>query len=242
MAFIRATGTKFLLDEFDMSGATMSYSVELAVAALETTNFASTGAQNIAGLPGGGMNCHGYYNGKGAGFLEYEIYQRMAGAGVAYVGAQMGAAGFPAYVLPTTWGDQLTYSSPVTEILALDGKWPANGKWTRGLVLYDGTISATGAQTGVDFVAPGSTGGVAYLQVRTITGAAVNATIIVQSDSDVAFGTPATEGTFTFSSTGFYVITLSGVIGRYVRISCGTKGGATSFIISAIACVNGVTQ
>ena len=56
----------------------------------------------------------------------------------------------------------------------------------------------------------GSDGGTAYLFVTTITGTATNATITVQSDDNTSFTSPATEGTFTFSDEGVYVVTMTG--------------------------------
>ena len=77
--------------------------------------------------------------------------------------------------------------------------------------------------------------------VTTITGSATNAAIKVQSAATEG-GSYADEGTFTFSAIGAYAVTLSGTVDRWVRINTTDLGGATSFVVNAIVCVNGVTQ
>ncbi|WP_230685363.1 hypothetical protein, partial [Streptococcus pneumoniae] len=81
----------------------------------------------------------------------------------------------------------------------------ANGSWfdgtgiKRGLQVYRGTISATGTTTYIDTGAVGSAGGYAWIWITAVTGTATNATILIQSDDNTGFSSPATEATFTFS-------------------------------------------
>ncbi len=100
---------------------------------------------------------------------------------------------------------------------------------------------ATGAGTVVTLPAAGSAGGKAYLFVRGISGAAVNATITVQCAAAVGFSSPTTLGTFTFSGVGVVGLTLPSTVQQYVRINVTGMGGASSITAAAVICVNDVT-
>lgn len=244
---IRGCQTKILIDEFDLSG--QSNSVELAadVAVLDYVNFQECYQQRVPGLPMASIAHNGYFNGSGAGQLEEELYARLGSGNDVFVGVILGTSltAPVGYVLPTSFGQQLKLNAPVNELLTINGNWAGGSanQLRRGLQLPLGTaVAATGAQTGIDFGAAGSTGGKAYLFVTGIAGSATNATIKVQSDSASNFATAADEGTFTFSAVGAYELSLSGTIGRHIRANVTSLGGATSLTFLMVVCVNGVTQ
>ncbi len=241
---VAAKYTKLLIDEFDFSGDSNSLSVALTAAALPTTGFQATGETFIAGLTGGSLSHGGYYSGKGAGYIEQELKARLGTSTAVYVGALFGTNGVArAYVLDTTWGSNLGMEMPVDGVITLSGEWPAVAGLRRGLVVFDGTISATGGTDSVDFGAAGSAGGECYLFVQTVTGTATNATIDIESDADDDFGSGATvEGEFDFSAVGVTKVTMSGDVLQYIRLNCTSLGGATSFRVVAVVCVDGVTQ
>jgi hypothetical protein len=137
-----------------------------------------------------------------------------------------------AYVLPAAQNYDMTFGAPATNLVTLNGKWGTSGGARRGRRVYDGTLAATGVQTGVDFGAGVTTGGAAYLHVKTITGAAVNAAIKVQSSPDDTNWSD--EGTFTLSAVGGYSLALTGVVGRYIRLNCTDLGGATGIRCMAV--------
>ncbi|MFZ1755035.1 MAG: hypothetical protein WBO46_14960 [Caldilineaceae bacterium] len=240
---VAAKHTKLLIDEFNFSGDSNSLSLTTAVAALEDTGFQATGTTFVPGLPSGSLSHGGYYSGKGAGYVEQELKARLGTASTVYVAALFGTNGVArAYVLDTTWGSNLSMEMPIDGLITLSGEWPGVGKLRRGLVVFDGTISATGGQTSVDFGAAGSVGGEAYLFVQAITGTATDATIDVESDADDNFAAGATvEGTFTFSLASVQKVTMSGAVLRYIRINATDMGGATDFRVVAVVCVDGVT-
>jgi hypothetical protein len=241
MAPVRGTSARLLIDEFDFSGATNSINVTKNATVLNPTNLASTGVEKQAGLPDGSIEHGGFWNGAGAGYIQDELQDRLGGGGSVYVAVTYGAAGAPADVLPTTWGQQLTITAPVNDLITVGGTWPANGNFRSGLLVYRGTISQTGTQTYVDFGAQGTGGGFAYLFVQDITGSATDATITVQSDDNTGFSTPATEGTFEFSAVGVVAVALSGTVDRYVRINVTDLGGADDFTVVCIVGLSGVT-
>lgn len=245
MAAIHGRYTKLWVDEFDLSSQNNSLELALTIPALDATAFQSSGRVLYAGLPEGNISHRGYWTGNANGMNEDVLYDRFNVATVT-VAALFGTAttGCPAYVGRSTGVEKMSILGPTTELITIDGDWVRGGGIIRGLRMWEGTFSATGAQTSpgyIDLGAAGSAGGVAYLFVQTITGTATNATITIQSDDETGFTGAATEATFTFSAVGVQTAILSGAIDRYVRLNCTSKGGATSFVVGAIICVSGVT-
>ena len=243
MAPTRGTNAKLLIDEFDFSCDTNSLTVTLSTDTAEHSSLCSTGKEFAPLLPDGTIEHAGYYSGKGAGYIEAELQSRLGTATAVYVAALFGTAttGCPAYVLPSTWGSQLTINAPVTDLINLTGAWPSGtSKIVRGLRIYTGTLSATGGTASIDTGAAGSAGGLGYLFVQTITGTATNATIDIESSATTG-GVYASEGTFTFSAVGVQTLTMSSTVNRWLRLNTTSMGGATSFVVVAIGCVSGVT-
>jgi len=244
MSATRGKYTKILVDEFDFSGDSNQLDIDTSTGSLDATTFADTAKVMIADSPELTFQHNGFFGGIGAGEFEQELQERIGGAG-AYVTALIGTdtAACPAYWLPLSTKSQFKIGNPVGGLSTIQAQWLTGpGGARRGLRILDATLSATGAQTGRDFGAAGSAGGYAILHVTAITGSATNATIKVQSDSDVGFGSAADEGTFTFSAVGAYVITLSGAIGRYIRADLTSLGGATNVTVVIAVAVEGVTM
>lgn len=242
---IKGYNSKILLDQYDLSGATNGWTLNTEVKSLDHAVLQNAGQLRLPGLAMASVEHHGYYNGPSASNLEYELNTRLGSSSTIRLAviAGTGQTTPVAYVLNSTWNQQLKYKAVTEGLLEIDGNWPVGSeKMVRGYVVVSATtVSATGAIANIDFGAGGTAGGKAFLQVQTITGSATNATIKVQSDTDSGFATVADEGTFTFSAVGMYQIDLSGTVDRYVRLNCTSKGGATSFLVIGIVALSGVT-
>lgn len=249
---IKSTYTRVLVGSngaggaWDFSSVSNSLEVSLQGNSLEDTRFQDSARTYVVGDVTGNISQAGYYDNTGAGTFEQEIAESIANAETLYVAALLGTAStpIPAYVSQATNTQDMTITTPVSELITLSGSWGAGTGILRGLHVWGGTFSATGAQTTpgyVDFGAAGSAGGKAWLWVTTVTGTATNATVTVESDDNTSFSSAATEGTFTFSGVGCYPITLSGTIDRYIRLNCTSKGGATSFVVRAVVAISGLT-
>ena len=238
---IKGTYTRILVDQFDFSGVSNSVDVAINSEEFDVTAFQDEGNVFLTGVSGGTITQNGYFDGGAAGGYEAEVYSRLGSTTGSIVAVLFGTqtTGCPAYVLPGTDAREMTIASPVNGIVTLNGTWGEGSGIRRGRRVFDGTISATGAQTAIDFGAAGSTGGAAYVFVQAITGSASNATIVVQSSSNNS--TFENEGTATFSAVGVQTVALSGTVNRYIRLNCTSLGGATSFSVVGVVCVNGVT-
>ncbi len=239
---VLAKNVRLLIDEFDFSGDSNSLTLALSADVIEAPAFQAASVERMPGLPKSKLQHNGYYTGPAAGNLERELDARLGTANLVHVGVLFDtrAVGNPAYVLPGAWEDQLDIEAPIAELLTLAGSW-AELPAKRGYTLLDGEVVATGAGTVVTLPAAGSAGGKAYLFVRGISGAAVNATITVQCAAAVGFSSPTTLGTFTFSGVGVVGLTLPSTVQQYVRINVTGMGGASSITAAAVICVNDVT-
>jgi len=247
---VAARYTRFLFGDataaFDFSGDSNNLSVALTVAPLQNTGFQATAETYIAGLTTGMITQAGYYSGKGAGYIEQETHARLGTATAMYVAALFGTntAGCPAYVTTQSWGQQFNMDMPLDNLIQLSSEWPSSGQMIRGLRLTSvatQTISATGELSSVDFGAAGSAGGMGYLFITAITGTATGATIDIESSATEG-GVYASEGTFTFSSVGVQVVTMSGTVNRWLRLNTTSMGGSTNFTVMAIAGLSGVSM
>ena len=240
---VRATQTRILVNEFDLSGTTNSVMVNMDANAIEYGVLQQTAMQRLPTFNATTIEHNGYWNGKGAGLLEDEFYTNLGGSGVDVAAIFGTDQTIPiAYVQDGTWNQQMVFEAQTNSLISVNGSWAGGADKTyRGYQVYRGTISATGGTTGIDFGSAGSAGGKAYLFVTTITGTATNATIDVESDTDSGYGSVASEGTFTFSAVGVQELALSGTVNRYVRLNCTDLGSATSFAVVAIVALSGVT-
>lgn len=241
---VAARYTKVWIDEFDFSGDSFSATIAMTSPVVETTTFQASAKTWQVIFPEATVSQSGYIVGVADTDLEKNIKDRLGSSSTHHVSVLYGTntAGCPAYVIPGTAAKMMQIQAPVEGVLSIMSEWTSGTGVKRGKRVADEAITATGALTGVDLGAQGTTGGVAYLFVRSITGTASSATIKVQSASASNFSSPADEGTFTFSGVGSYAVNLSGTIGRYVRVNVTDLGGATGFTVGAVVCVNGVTQ
>jgi hypothetical protein len=243
---VKAKYTRLLVNQWDFSDVSNALDVSFALDKQDVTTFQADGKQYLVMGAEGTITQKGYLTGVAANYFEKEIFESVKDAESLTVAALFGTdtAACPAYVAPGCNTDGFGIQAPAAGVITLNGQWGSGSGILRGLRVWSGTFSATGAQTTpgyIDLGGAGSAGGKAWLFVQTITGAATNATITLQSDDATDFVGAATEGTFTFSAVGAYEITLSGAVDRYVRLNCTSKGGATSFVVVGIVAVDGVT-
>lgn len=237
---VAAKHTKILVDEFDFSGSTNAAGMSSTVAALDTTAFQDDAMTQIAGLPGGMLTQNGYYTGPDAGDIEAELYARQAADNDVYVAILFGTnvADCPAYIAPTSFGQNFKLNSPAAEVITLSAEWAAAAGLRRGIRLHEGELTATGEQASVDMGAAGTDGGTLFLFVQAIDGTGVTVDIEDSSD-DVTF---AQVGQKDVDAVGVYVLDNAGAIDRYARINLTDLGTATAVTFTAIWTVAGVTE
>jgi len=237
--------TRILVDEFDFSTDSNSLSVAIANNVIDVTCFQATAVEQLTGYSGGIISHNGYYiPGAAEGELEKEMYDRRETSGTVAALFGTNTAACPAYVIPSAQAETWEVGAPIDGALTLTGSWTGGSGIRRGLRVWTGTFSATGAQATpgyIDLGAQATAGGYAYLFVQTITGGATDAIILLESDDNTDFSSAATEATFTFSAVGASAATLSGTIDRYIRLNCTDLGTATSFVVVCVACVSGIT-
>jgi hypothetical protein len=224
-----------LIDEFSFAGDSSSADLGWTIDKLEDTGLGEDAKSFVAGLADVSLSHAGYFA-AGGDSLDAELRERL-GSGSANVALVIDTT---AYVLPATNAETYNLSAQTGGLITMDASWTQRASAIAvGRRVFAGTVAATGGQASVDLAAIGASGGNAYLFVSAITGTASNANVAVESSANDS--TWASEGSFTFSSTGGYAIALSGIVNRYVRINTTSLGGATNITLNAVVCVNNVT-
>lgn len=243
MAGIKGINTRVLMGGYLLSSQTNSAAITATLDRVETTPFEAAGKEYVTLPPSSEVGINGYmaFDTANGTTFEKRLHTAIDTAdtvGVIYY--ETAVAGSPGYVLPGAYTDNMQIQSPTDGVITLTGSFASDTGLRRGMAVYSGTISATGGTAAVDIGAAGSAGGYAYLFVTTETGTGTNADIDIESATS-AGGTYASEGTFTFNGVGAVAVTLSGTVNRWLRLNCTDLGGATSWVVTCIACVSGVT-
>ena len=228
---------------WDFSSESNKLGVKLSGEKLDDTTFQSSGKTAVAGDPEGSITQSGYWTSPAAGTFDGEMVDAIKNAESLYVAALFGdnVAACPAYVAEKTTAENVAIEGAIGGLITVNGDWGAGTGIVRALRLASGNVAATGALTYIDLGAAGLSTGRAWLFVTNITGTATNATFTVQCDDNTGFSSPTTKGTFTLSAGGVYVLSITGGVDRYVRLNCTSKGGATSFDLTALIAVTGIT-
>lgn len=244
---VKGCKTRILVGGVDLSGDTNTVGVNIQGRTIEYGVLQDCDVRRLALSPQGSIEHSGYYTGPTAGKLEADLYTYLGsttGIHVAVIYDTSGSIPF-AYVQDTAYNSRLAINAQVGQLITVAGMWPtlksSGARMYRGYQVGSGTVSSTGAVTGIDLGAAGSAGGKLFVFITAITGSATNAAIKLQSDTDPAHGTTADEGTATFSAVGCQEVTLSSTVNRYQRMNVTDLGGATDFTFYAISCISGVT-
>ena len=245
MAATKGNVQAVVIDEFIFNSTVSEVGFSIAVDELECTNLASTAKEYIPNVDDPTVTVNGYLTGGAADGYEAEMNARkgVSGTNVLYIPLRT-TTGSPVRVIPDASLMGLDYASPINGLMTLNGTIrPTDAHYRGMLVTYNTTISGTGNGTSIDLGSAGSAGGYGYLHVHTIdggkSGTATSASFKIQSSADDS--SFADEGTFTVSATGAFSATMSGTVNRYIRLNTADMGGATSFTVTLIACVSGVT-
>lgn len=240
---IKACYTQIIVDRWALSGYSNNAELEVVSNAIEYNVFQTCTTQSLPDEPASKLTHSGYFSAPTTGHLEQAMHARLADAGDAQVSLILGTnQTIPVgYVLEGAYNAQLKIEGKAKSLITVAGLWQARDvQLYRGYQLWTGVISATGAKTGIDFGSAGAAGGRAWIHITNITGTATGAEIDVESDDNSGFTTATSRGTFTFSAVGTEAIALA-TAERYLRINATSLGGATSYNVTVVAGVSGIT-
>ena len=247
MAPTRGRYTSIIVDHAVLDGQSNNVEIQIQNGVIDVTPFQVDGRTFLAEPPQGSIRHNGYLSVIGGSQpFEGELQARL-GLSTSYVTVLLDTTvvACPAYVIHGSQADSMQISAPATNVVTIQGNWIAAASSAagikRGVRMFSGALTSTGAQTHIDLGGPGLDG-YAYLHVNGIGGTATNATVTVQSDDNTGFSSATTHGTFTFSSRDGYAMTITGVIDRYARVNLTSLGGATSLTLYAVIVSGGVTM
>jgi len=214
------------VNEFNLSGYSNTWTLNVSVDTVEVTTFTDTSKEHLEGDHSSELSWAGFFDTTDDGWDETSWAQAITTRGTQYGGlAPYGTtAGGVVYEVPGIYTAQ-TRSAPVADVVTLDGSVIGDDVG-RGLSLLDATISATGTQTSQDYGAKAS--GATLMVVYRIEslGGAGDIVIAIEESSDDAVGDPfaaiAALASGTLSATGTTVKTTTAATEQYLRVNVTT--------------------
>jgi hypothetical protein len=235
---MKGTELRIWVDEFDFSSATSQVDVNIESGEAEDTSLASTAQEFEPLLAKTTVAQNGYFRGVLPAGFAAELEARFgAGDAIVTVITEQSDPNCACYVLPAAANYNMVFGSPVNGLVTLNGQWGTSVAAQRGLrVADDSWVDTVGLIPGItDFDFAPITRGVAYFHIYEIEGAAVDASISIESAVVMTFGE---VGALSFSSIGGYRVELSGpTLGQFIRLNCTSLGGATRFKFTAVVCL-----
>lgn len=191
-----------LVGGFDMSGSSNEAELAISVEELENTTFGQAGAvkgrTRIAGLEDVESNVNGYWE-SGAGFVDPEVFANLGVTQQAITQYTPNAAGSVAYMYQAREfayqiGDEIGTVLPY-ELGIMGAASNGHPGAVRGRVAKArGDVSATGATGAAVNLGPVGAGQFLYATFH-VFAAGTTLTVLVESDVDNTFATPATRQT-----------------------------------------------
>jgi len=230
MAEIVHTDCKLWMDGYDLTGYTNAIAINYGADIKEVTTFGDDTHTNTGGLKSVEVAHEGYWDG---------TTQDPATFGLVGVNDKpmtmaptTGAAGEPAYFFKSALS-QYSTGEAVGEVLPFSVSGQASdGDLIRGTILINGTaVAASSSTSGTQLGAVSATQSVhASLHVTSASG---TLDVVVQSDVDNTFATPANQITFTQATAiGSEILSTAGAItDTWWRIDY-TVSGTFSFIVA----------
>lgn len=239
---VQAWKTRILIDQFDFSGETSGGSLALTVRPIDAPALQQPSMLYVPGAQNGKLEFGGYWNGGAAGRLDDELYRRLGSQLPCIVITMLdtSALGNPAYVLRSTWNQQINIEWPAAGLLTAQATFEDVA--ARGLVVAHQSFTAVGLGPLIDFGAAGTAGAWAVLVVRAVEGSASNAAFVVRASNTTDFATPISLISFApVAGVGAQMAAAAGDVRRYLRLWCSDMGGATKLTVTAVVGVAGVT-
>lgn len=240
---LSGTNARIFLDDVDLSCVTANYDVENTTGEGEATTICSTAMEFIPISNVGKISINGFFKGV-IDDEEYRLNEALA-ANSKTVAIVLDYSNLPAvsYALESAGNMNMTYGFPVNGVATISGAFTGLLGLKRGLLnYYKTTITATGlsAVTQIPGTLVGSTGKV-FAFLHTINGtAATPITFAIQSSANGSTGW-ANECTFSMAAVGADVQSFTAPLGEYFTVNTTSLGGSTSFVLSLIFVVDGVT-
>jgi hypothetical protein len=238
MAILYYQNVRPLSGGYELTSVAQECTINASRARIDATTMASNGwEESIAGLKSTKASL--------SGFLDYGT----TGATDLAQFAAIGASASDLMILPTGGADasvgfiasairgSYEAGGKVGDAAGLGIEWNGTGMASRGTVLKNGIITATGTGTIMQLGAI-TAGQTAMIQIQTtaVSGTTPSMTVIVQSASLVGFGSPTTRATFS-AQTGIGSQTLyisTPVTDQFWRVSYTISGTSPSFTTAIV--------
>lgn len=244
---MRGTEVRLFISGLDFSAVTAGLEIDNTVTEIESATLTSVMADYSPTVADGKIMVDGYFVGVDAGEEESTMYGAMANP-TKIVAAVLDYQNLPcpAYVIENAFGNEMTWSAPVSELIRMNGSFHGKTGMKRGLLAqYKTSRAALAAGTAVQIPGVLSTMGIrAYAFVHSVVGTQSSAiTFKIQNSANGTSGW-TDKATFSFGTSetpGAKAAAITSPTGEFFNLNVTSLGGATSFTVSWILSVTGLT-
>ena len=238
MALITGVSMKVLINQYDLSGYFRSVNPSMSRGMYDTTTFGSTQHQSTPGFTTGTIEIEGFYEDPITADAPDNVFAAIEGAStppIVSILPEGWAVNKRAYMIRANESNH-TVNAVIDDIIKNNASFQSNDGYDIGLSLH-GLIAETSypvTGTSVDNSAASSNGGIAFLHVSAIAGAAPSITFKVQHSSDNAIWADLVTFTAVTTAGAQRVLVAAGTtVNRYLRMTA-TNGGTTSSVTGAV--------
>jgi hypothetical protein len=229
MAFVHGKNGRMAVAGNALAAYFSSQSISASIDTAETTVFTSPAKEFIPGLYAGSVSLDGFFEATANNLLVSDVLLAVPGSAVtiAPAGFAVGSPTIDCLGLATTYST----TSDVADAVKASIEFQTSGVIDYGYALADMDVAKSVTADGATFDggASSANGGLAVLQVSSVTGGSVTAK--VQHSSD---GTTWTDlASFTAASgTTSQRVTVAGTVNRYLRASWTQTATSASFAVT----------
>ena len=213
------------LHGYDLRAYTNAVALNYGVEALDDTVFGATTRTNAAGLKIVSAGVDGFWNAT----PDAGLFANIGVVDKPFSVAPLGSAGDQAFFFKAM-KSSYTLGGSIGELIGFGGEAVTTGPLIRGLLLYQGTVTASGTSTKYVLGARSATQVLwSALHITAVSGTSPTLDVIVQSDADGTAGGEVDNITFTqASAVGSQMLSDTGAVtDTYYRISY-TVGGTNT--------------
>lgn len=244
---MRGTEARIFISDLDFSSSTSELSVETTTTEIESATLTSQVADYAPTINDGKISVNGYFYGVSPSLNEAVMYAAMANP-TKIVSAIFDYQNLPcpAYVIENAFGQDMNWSAPVDGLITMNGTFHGKSGMKRGLLMqYKTSRAAAAAGTAVQIPGVLSTMAIrSYVFIHSVVG--TQSTAITCKIQNSANGTSgwSDKATFSFGTSvtpGAQAAAITSPTGEYFNLNVTSLGGATSFTVSWILSVTGLT-
>ena len=220
-----------LFDGRDLTGQSNAVGIDYGAESKDDTTLADDTRSNLGGLKSVGISAEGFFGAD----MDSDLFTAVGVAGSLISVAEGLTIGDRAYNLPAVLGEYQPLGGQVGDVLGYSLNASARGDLKQGEVLFHSSSEIASGAGAASNVGAAATQVTAILHVFGVS-AADTLDVVVESDVDNTFSTPATQITFAQAAaqSAERIVSVGAVVDTWWRISYTIGGTSPDFAFAVI--------